>query len=56
MAPKSKSTEVEENPFLPRPINLDRILLADKYHLITESKYEFNFFELNFCLKDTFLD
>jgi hypothetical protein len=56
MAPKSKSTEIEENPFLPPPIDLDRIPLVDKDHLIAELEWEFDFFELHFWLKDTFLD
>jgi hypothetical protein len=32
MVPKSKSTETEENPFLPPPVDLDCITLADKYY------------------------
>jgi hypothetical protein len=37
MVPKSKKTEAEKNPFLPPPVDLDRIHLADKDHLITET-------------------
>jgi hypothetical protein len=48
--------EIEENPFLPPPIDLDRIPLADKDYLITEQKCEFDFFELHFWLKDMFMD
>jgi hypothetical protein len=56
MAPKSKSSEIEENLFLPPPIDLDQIPLADKDYLIAEPKCEFDFFELHFWLRDTFLD
>jgi hypothetical protein len=56
MAPKSKSSEIEENPFLPPPVDLDRTPLADKDYLIAEPKCEFDFFELHFWLRDTFLD
>jgi hypothetical protein len=56
MAPKSKATETEENTFLPPPIVLDHISLAEKDYLIVEPKCEFNFFELHFWLKDIFLD
>jgi hypothetical protein len=56
MVPKSKSSEIKENPFLPPPIDLDRIPLVDKDYLIAELKCEFDFFELHFWLRDTFLD
>jgi hypothetical protein len=56
MAPKAKSTETSENPFLPPPVDLDHIPLADKDYKITEPKCEFDFFELHFWLKDIFLD
>jgi hypothetical protein len=44
MVPKSKSTETKENPFLPPPIDLDRVPLAEKDYLIVDMKCEFNFF------------
>jgi hypothetical protein len=56
MAPKSKKAEVEENPFLPPPVDLDRIPLADKDYLISETRCEFDFAELQSWFKDTFLD
>jgi hypothetical protein len=56
MAPKSKKVEAEENPFLPPPVDLDRIPLADKDHLIADTRCEFDFAELQSWLKDTFLD
>jgi hypothetical protein len=56
MAPKSKKSEVEENPFLPPPVDLDRIPLAEKDYLISETRCEFNFVELHSWFRDTFLD
>jgi hypothetical protein len=56
MAPKSKKSNVEENPFLPPPVDLDRIPLADKDYLISEPRSEFNFAELQSWFKDTFID
>jgi hypothetical protein len=56
MAPKSKSSKTVENPFLPPPIDLDRVPLYDKDYLIVEPKCEFDFFELHFWLKDGFMD
>ena len=56
MAPKYKSTETKENPFLPLPVDLDHTPLADKDYLIADLKCEFNFFELHFWLKDVFMD
>jgi hypothetical protein len=56
MAPKSKKTEAEENPFLPPPVDLDRIPLADKDHLIADTRCEFDFADLQSWLKDIFLD
>ena len=56
MAPISKRSEVEENPFLPSPVDLDRILLTDKDYLITETKCEFDFTKLQTWFKDTFMD
>jgi hypothetical protein len=46
MASKSKNSNVEENPFLPPPVDLDQIPLADKEYLISETKSEFDFSEL----------
>jgi hypothetical protein len=56
MAPKSKQSEIEENPFLPPPIDLDRIPLADKDYLISEPRCDFDFTELYSWLRDIFLD
>jgi hypothetical protein len=56
MAPKCKKLNVEENPFLPPPVDLDRIMLAYKDYLISETRFEFNFAELQSWFKDTFID
>jgi hypothetical protein len=56
MAPKSKQAEGEENPFLPPPVDLDRIPLANKDHLIIDTKCDFNFADLQSWLKEVFLD
>jgi hypothetical protein len=56
MVPKSKKAEAGENPFLPPPVNLDKIPLADKDHLISDTRCEFDFMDLQSWLKDTFLD
>jgi hypothetical protein len=56
MTPKTKHVETTKNPFLPPSIDLERVPLADKDYKVTEPKYEFNFFELHFWIKDIFLD
>jgi hypothetical protein len=56
MVPKSKKSNVEENPFLPPPVDLDRIPLADKDYLISETRSEFDFAELQSWFRDTFID
>jgi hypothetical protein len=56
MVPKSKRTEGEENLFLPPLVDLDRIPLADKYYLIVDTKCDFDFTDLQSCLKEVFLD
>jgi hypothetical protein len=56
MVPKSKKEEAEENPFLLPPIDIDRIHLADKDHLIAYTRCEFDFAYLQSWIKETFLD
>jgi hypothetical protein len=56
MVLKSKKSNVEENPFLPPPIDLDRIPLADKDYLISENRCEFDVAKLQSWFKDTFID
>jgi hypothetical protein len=46
MAPNSKQSEGEENPFLPPFVDLDRIPLVDKDRLITDKKCDFDFTKL----------
>jgi hypothetical protein len=46
MVPKSKKEKDEENPFLPPPVDLERIHLADKDHLIIDTRCEFDFADL----------
>jgi hypothetical protein len=56
MAPKSKQVEGEENLFLSPPVDLDRIPLADKDHLIADTKCDFNFADLQSWFREVFLD
>jgi hypothetical protein len=56
IAPKSKQEEGEENPFLPPPVDLDRIPLTNKDHLIADTKCDFDFVDLQSWLKEVFLD
>jgi hypothetical protein len=56
MVPNSKRIEGEENPFLPPLVDLDRILLSNKDYLITETRCDFNFADLQSWLKEVFLD
>jgi hypothetical protein len=56
MAPKSKKLNVEENPFLPPPVDLDWIPLADKDYLISENRFDFDFVEIHSWFKETFID
>jgi hypothetical protein len=56
MAPKSKQSEIEENPFLLPPVDLDQIPLDEKDYLISEPRCDFDFVELYSWLRDIFLD
>jgi hypothetical protein len=56
MEPKSKQAEGEENSFLPPPVDLDRIPLANKDRLIAYTKCDFDFPDLQSWLKKVFLD
>jgi hypothetical protein len=56
MVPKSKRTKGEENHFLPPPVDLDRIPLADKDYLISDTRCDFDFTDLQSWLKEVFLD
>jgi hypothetical protein len=56
MAPKTKPVETVENSFIPPPIDLDHVPLANQDYRVAELMCEFDFFKLHFCLKDIFLD
>jgi hypothetical protein len=56
MASKSKRVESKESLFLPPPLDLDRIPLADKDYLISETRCEFDFTKLQSWFKYTFID
>jgi hypothetical protein len=56
MVPKPRQAEGEENPFLPPLVNLDKIPLVDKDRLITDTQCDFNFSDLQSCLREVFLD
>jgi hypothetical protein len=55
MAPKSKHSEIEENPFLPLLLTWTESLCRQR-SLISEPKVRIDFLELHLWLKDTFLD
>jgi hypothetical protein len=46
MVPKRRQAEGEENPFLPPPVDLDKIPLVDKDRLITDTICNFDFLDL----------
>jgi hypothetical protein len=56
MVPKPRQEEGEENPFLPPPVDLDKIPLVDKDRLIADTKCDFNFSDLQSWLREVFLD
>ena len=56
MVPKPRSAEGEENPFLPPPIDLDKISLVDKDRLIADTICDFDISDLQSWLWEVFLD
>jgi hypothetical protein len=56
MAPKPRLSEGEENPFLPPPVDLDKIPLVDKDRLIADTICDFDFSDLQSWLQEVFLD
>jgi hypothetical protein len=56
MAPKPRPVEGEKNPFLPLPVDLDKIPLVDKDRLIADTICDFDFSDLQTWLQDVFLD
>ena len=56
MVSKPRQAEEEENPFLPPPIDLDKIPLVDKDRLIADTICDFDFSDLHTWLREVFLD
>jgi hypothetical protein len=56
MAPKPRQAEGEENPFLPPPIDLDKIPLVEKDRLIVDTNCDIDFSDLQSWLREIFLD
>jgi hypothetical protein len=56
MASKTKLAEEEENPFVPPPVDLDKIPLVDKDRLIADTVCSFDFSDLQSWLREVFLD
>jgi hypothetical protein len=56
MAPNPRQAEGEENPFLPPPVDLDKIPLVNKDRLIADTKCDFDFSDLQSWLREVFLD
>jgi hypothetical protein len=56
MASKTKQVEEEENPFVPPPVDLDKIPLVDKDRLIADTACSFDFSDLQSWLREVFLD
>jgi hypothetical protein len=56
MVPKSKQEEGEDNMFLLPLVDLDKIPLVGKDHLIADTKCDFEFADLQSWLKEVFLD
>ena len=56
MASKTKQAEEEENPFVPPPVDLDKIPLVDKDRLIVDTICSFDFSDLQSWIWEVFLD
>ena len=56
MVSKTKQAEEEENPFVPPPVDLDKIPLVDKDWLIVDTICSFDFSDLQSWLQEVFLD
>jgi hypothetical protein len=46
MVSKTRPTKEEENPFVPPPVDLDKIPLVEKDHLIADTTCSFDFSDL----------
>jgi hypothetical protein len=56
MVSKPRQVEGEENPFLPPPVDLEKIPLVNKYQLIADTICDFNFSDLQSWLREVFLN
>jgi hypothetical protein len=56
MLSKTRQVEEEENPFLPPPVDLDKVPLVDKDRLIVDTICNFDFSNLQSWLREVFLD
>jgi hypothetical protein len=56
MASKTRQSEEEENPFVPPPVDLDKVPLVDKDRLIADTECSFDFSDLQSWLREVFLD
>jgi hypothetical protein len=56
MVSKTKQAEEEENPFVPPPVDLDKVPLVDKDRLIADTICSFDFSDLQAWLREVFLD
>jgi hypothetical protein len=56
MVSKARQAEEEENPFLPPPVDLDKVPLVDKDRLIADTICGFDFSDLQSWLQEVFLD
>jgi hypothetical protein len=56
MAPKPRLAEGEENPFLPPPVDMEKIPLVDKDRLTSDTICDFDFLDLHSWLREVFLD
>jgi hypothetical protein len=56
MVSKPRQAEEEENPFLPPPVDLDKIPFVDKDRLIADTICSFDFSDLQSWLWEVFLD
>ena len=56
MASKTRQAEEEENPFVPPPVDLDKLPLVDKDRLIADTVCSFDFSDLQSWLREVFLD
>ena len=56
MESKTRPTEEEENPFVPPPVDLDKVPLVDKNRLVADTACSFDFADLQSWLRQIFLD